>query len=1106
MSARHRLVAAVTAVAIALAGTAITGLPASAATTLTVSPSSLPAATAGAVYSQTFTTTGGSGQYEYSVDMGALPAGLALNDQTGVLAGTPTTSGTFTFTVSATDLLQDTVGHTSYTLVVNAATIAVAPTSLPNGSVGVSYSQAVTASGGTAPYSYALTAGALPAGLTFSPTGVISGTPAVAGTYTVVISATDSTSGGGPYAGSRSYSFTVGAPTISIAPSTLPAATAGTPYSQTMTASGGTSPYDYSLVAGTLPTGITLASAGSLAGTPTSPGNFTFTIRATDSSFGDGAPFSADRAYSVVVNAPTIVVGPASLPNPTVGTAYSQTLSASGGTAPHTFFVTSGALPAGLTLTGSGVLSGTPTSAGSFSFTVTAADANSHQGSRAYTVTSGGPSQVITPSTLPTGSAGSAYPSTQFSTTGGTSPHSYAVTGGMLPSGLTLSASGALTGTPSQAGQFSFTVASTDSSTGSGAPFPVHRSYTVTIAAPAITVAPATLPNPTVAKAYDTTLLSSGGTAPYTFAVTGGALPRGLALSSAGELSGTSTAGGTFVFTVTSTDAGGFTGARAYAVTVGTPTLTLDPSTVPAATAEADYSARLTAAGGTAPYSFAVSAGVLPSGLRLDTTSGRISGTPTVAGSFTFSVTATDSSTGTGPFDVSKSYTLSVASPAIAVGPSRLVGATAGVAYDEVLSGSGGTSPYEYAVSAGTLPTGLALSGDEIVGTPTAVGSFDFTVLATDALGFTGSRTYEVDVASPGLVVTPSLLSAGAAETPYSQTFSTTGGTSPYTYTVSDGSLPAGLSLDAASGTISGTPTTAGRFTFTVASTDSTTGVGAPFTAAQSYSVLFSAPSLTVSPSVLPAPTLASPYTQQLTTTGGQAPYAYAVAVGALPPGLTLADDGTISGTPSAPTSSYFTVTVTDAVGFSFDVDYTLTVPDVAATVATTGAARPGGSITVTASGLPTGTYTVQIDSSATVLGRVVVGDDGALSFSGALPSTLSAGRHVIELVRNDVVVATDVLVVTADPLVVPPVTTPVPPVVTAPTTPTPTTSGAPAAVSVATTSTAATGWENASGLAYTGSHPAPVLEFGGLMLLLGLAAVVSAGLRRRRQAGSTER
>ncbi len=188
---------------------------------------------------------------------------------------------------------------------------------------------------------------------------------------------------------------------ITLLPPTLRNGTEGIAYNQTITASGGTAPYIFGVVAGSLPPGLTLSSAGALSGSPTGAGSFTFTIRATDS-----AGCFGEQVYTIVINAlgtcPTVTVSPLTLPAAAAGVAYNQTITANGGTAPYTFSVTSGSLPPVLNLSSSGpssaLLSGTPTTPGSYTFTVTAIDAFSCPGSQIYTVPiSGNAGAALTP-------------------------------------------------------------------------------------------------------------------------------------------------------------------------------------------------------------------------------------------------------------------------------------------------------------------------------------------------------------------------------------------------------------------------------------------------------------------------------------------------------------------------------------------------------------------------------------------------------------------------------------------------------------------------------------------------------------------------------------
>ncbi|MDR3508443.1 MAG: putative Ig domain-containing protein [Caulobacteraceae bacterium] len=952
-----------------------------AAPTITISPTTLPAGTIAAAYSQSVTASGGTSTYTYAVTAGALPAGMSLSSA-GALSGTPTAAGGFNFTITATDSSTGTgpyTGSRAYSLTVGAPTITLSPTTLPHAAVGASYSQSVTASGGTSTYSYAVTAGALPAGVSLSSGGALTGAPTAGGTFNFTITATDSSTGTGPFTGSQAYSLTVDAPTISVTPASLPAGQVATAYSQTVSASGGTSTYSFAVTAGALPAGLTLAAGGALSGTPTAGGTFNFTITATDSSTGTG-PYTGSRAYSLTIGAPTITISPASLPAATVASAYSQSLSAAGGSGPYSYAITAGALPAGLTLSAGGVLSGTSTAAGSFNFTVTATDSSTgagpYTGSRAYSLSVGAPTIAIAPASLPAAAVGSSYSQT-VSASGGTSPYSYAVTAGALPAGLSLASGGALSGTPTAAGSFNFTVTATDSSTGTGAPFTAARAYSLTVNAPTITVSPASLPAAAVGSSYSQTVSASGGTSPYSYAVTAGSLPAGLSLTSGGALSGTPTAGGSFNFTVTATDSSTgtgapFTSARAYSLTVNAPTIAVSPATLSNPTVGTSVSTSLSASGGTGPYSFAVTAGALPTGLSLSS-AGALTGTPTAAGAFNFTVSATDSSSGTGPYVGARAYSVTVGAPTLALSPASLPSGVLAIAYSQAVSASGGTGPYSYAVTGGALPTGITLSaGGLLSGTPTAGGSFSVTITATDSSTGTGapfhvSKTYGLTIAPPNIVLAPVNLPAANFGAAYHQTLTASGGIPTYSYAVTAGALPPGISLSAA-GVLSGAGTAAGVYAFTVTATDSSTGAG-PYTGSRAYSVTINAPAIVIEPSSLPSGTTGVVYTQTLSASGGQNPYSYAVTAGALPSGLTLSSRGALTGVPTAGGAFSFTVTVTDSsvgTGAPFHQTKTYNLTIGAATITVGPASLPNATVasaysqTISASGgVPAYSYAV---------------------------------------------------------------------------------------------------------------------------------------------------
>ncbi len=271
---------------------------------------------------------------------------------------------------------------------INCPIITLTPTTLPGGVTGVAYSATVIATGSTAtPYTYAVSSGALPPVLLInSGTGAITGTPTTAGTFIFTITATDANG----CSGSQLYSIVIAAtppcPPLTLSPSALPAGVVGTPYSATIIGSGGAEPYAFASAPTPPVPGLTLSPAGVLSGSPTTAGIFNFTISVMDLGQCPGS-----RAYSIsVASCPAITVSPATLPGGVVGNAYNQTVSATGGTLPISFAVSSGALPPGLSLnSGTGVIAGPLNTAGTFSFIITVTDENGCTGLMGYTMTIG---------------------------------------------------------------------------------------------------------------------------------------------------------------------------------------------------------------------------------------------------------------------------------------------------------------------------------------------------------------------------------------------------------------------------------------------------------------------------------------------------------------------------------------------------------------------------------------------------------------------------------------------------------------------------------------------------------------------------------------------
>jgi large repetitive protein len=334
-----------------------------------------PGGEVGVAYSDQLTVTGGTSPFTWSVSAGSLPPGLTLGASTGLLSGTPTAAGSYSFTVQVTDHAGLTSTEpVSLTVIPGPSLSFAAP---PAGWTHTVYSDTLTESGGTAPFTWSVSSGSLPAGISLSADGNLTGTPTAVGTSSFTVKVTDANGQSATQA--TSISIAAGVSTTFAAP---PAGVVGAPYSDTLTATGGTTPYTWSVNAGSLPPGITLSAAGVLAGTPTTVGSYTFTVNVIDKNGG-----IATASITLVVTAglaPTFSAPPSGQ----VGVAYTDTLTAVGGTTPYTWSVSAGTLPTGITLNAAtGVLAGTPTAGGIFSFTVKVTDATGLTATSATSIT-----------------------------------------------------------------------------------------------------------------------------------------------------------------------------------------------------------------------------------------------------------------------------------------------------------------------------------------------------------------------------------------------------------------------------------------------------------------------------------------------------------------------------------------------------------------------------------------------------------------------------------------------------------------------------------------------------------------------------------------------
>ncbi|WP_442589040.1 putative Ig domain-containing protein [Pedobacter sp. AW31-3R] len=498
-------------------------------------------------------------------------------------------------------------------------------------------------------------------------------------------------------------------------------------------------------------------------------GSYTYYITAQKT----GCIAESDLDSIIVTVRPVLLLSTSTLVNATVGSVYSQQIiAATGGTPTYTYALAAGStLPAGLTISAAGLITGTPTvsSATPLTFSITATDAANCKVTTAYTLRVN-PKLTLPVTVLPIGTVGTVYPPTNLpQVTGGTTPYTYAATN--LPDGLTLNPStGQITGTPTVKGTTTFPVTVTDADMNT-----VVTNFTIIVRDPLI-LASGTLAEGTTNTVYgpQTIPAATGGSGIYTY--TAANLPPGLTFNAATQqITGTPTLAGPYTITVNVSDNEGRNASATYTIAIIDP-LMLAPKALPDGIVGVTYPPQTipAATGGTPGYTY--TATNLPPGLSFTPGTRVISGTPTQSGTFTVQVKVTDSQnrTITVPYTIRVTGTLNLPAATLPTG-------TVGTGYPATTLPAviGGTAPYTYALA--NLPAGLSFNPATrvITGTPELGGVFTITMSVSDSGGSSTSTDYtlNINVAPPviaGITVcsgSPATLAVSTAITGVSYRF-----------------------------------------------------------------------------------------------------------------------------------------------------------------------------------------------------------------------------------------------------------------------------------------------------------------------------------------------